>query len=213
MGPAPRDVLIARAREIAGSTEENMAFTLNGEELCFPTMRAVAPHDLAAMGSSRVLALEDAGLLSERMLRAAAEISDQMLDRASRRGADALERIAAMQERQAELQARHAKTTLSQAVDVQQWVGGLTATISEERLKLAQIQTSEDRLARKQALESVARDVQLAKITAERDIHLAQINRPSTGGVLIELAVAFAGQYAHNAAANFAHMNDEPRES
>ena len=160
-----------------------------------------------------MLTLDDAASLGERIIRSAAELSDQILDRASQRGSEALERIASMQERQAELQAAQAQASLTQAVQVQQWIGGLTATVAEERLQLAQIGTAERKMAEKQALEAAARDVQLARITAERDIHLAQINRPTTGGILLELAIAFAGQYAQNAAQNFAEMNNEPRES
>ena len=85
--------------------------------------------------------------------------------------------------------------------------------MAEERLTLAQIGTAERRLAEQKALENAERDVQMARITAERDIHLARLNRPNTGAVLLDIAVAFATQFAQNAAHNFAEMNNNERES
>ncbi len=154
------------------------------------------------------LSLDEASRLSEQFLRNAVTLSERMIDRAAERGLDALERLAAMQEKQAEAQQRQAETLFAQGAEVQKFVGALVATVAEERLAAVRIRSSDKQMLDAEALRVASRDVQLAKINAERDIHLAQINRPSPVGALLEFAAAFAGQYAQNAAANFAEMND-----
>jgi hypothetical protein len=217
LGPAPRDQLIARAREVFASTGGEARFTLDGEELRLgepekPSKSASEGPETARHGD-RVLTLDDAARLGDRLLQSATTLSNQILDRAAQRGAEALDQVEKMQRRQAELQAAQAETALQQSVQIQRWVGALSATMAEERLKMAQIGSAEQQLAEQKALKDSVREVQMARISAERDIRLAQINRPNTGAVLLDLAVAFAGQFAQNAAQNFAHMNNEPKES
>lgn len=154
------------------------------------------------------LDLDEAARLSEQFLRNGVALSERMIDRAAERGLEALERLAAMQAKQAEAQQRHTEALMAQAAQLQGFVGSMVATVAEERLAAVRIRSADKQMSEVEALRAASRDVQLAKINAERDIHLAQLNRPSPVGVLLEFAATFAAQYAQNAAANFAHMND-----
>jgi len=162
--------------------------------------------DLA--GSAKELSLDEAARLSEQFLRNAVNLSEQMIDRAAERGLDALERLSAMQAKQAEAQQRQAEALLAQSAQVQNFVGTLVATVAEERLAAVRIRSADKQMLEAEALRVASRDVQLAKIGAERDVQLAQINRPSAVGTLLDFAATFAAQYAQNTAINFAQMND-----
>lgn len=190
--PAPFQ---ARVEGVEAGARERHADEVSAEEL-----------DQALGGAP--LSLDDAARLSEQFLRNAVTLSERMIDRAAERGLEALERLAAMQEKQAEAQQRQAETLFAQGAEVQKFVGALVATVAEERLAAVRIRSSDKQMLEAEALRVASRDVQLAKINAERDIHLAQINRPSAVGALLEFAAVFAAQYAQNAAVNFAEMND-----
>jgi hypothetical protein len=152
---------------------------------------------------------DEAARLSEEFLRNAVSLSERIIDRASERGLEALEKLVKIQERQAELQSQHLSGQLAQAAQLHQFVGSLAATVAEERLATVRIRAADVQMQEAEALKNAAREVQMAKITAERDIRLAELNRPSPAMVLLEFAATFAAQYAQNAAANFMHMNDQ----
>jgi len=139
--------------------------------------------------------------ISARLISEAVQLQNAILDSASERALKMSDRLAALQLDQTEKQ-------LKRGAQIQDFVGTIIATAAEERLAAFKVTTAEQTLADAEVRQIHAHKLGLAQIEAQRDVSLAQLNRPSGMAIAVEVLMTFASLYMQGAAANFQGMND-----
>jgi len=216
-GPMSRDSLVVRANELVVAGLVDAEFFLDGELLDLATLPTEEHSDLnedpetidaeyleadpdrahsPAPPETRAPPLDprEAGAIAENLLASATKLHNDLLDSAARRTAEQAATMAALEEAQVQRQ-------LATAKKLQDFVGGMNATLAQERLAAFQIKSHELQLAEQAAAKEYAK--QLA---------IAEANKPSPVMILAELAVSFTANLARNSAANFTEMNSNPKD-
>ena len=209
-----RGALIVRAHELVEAGIGEAEFTIDGEVLQIGTaprqeecidqseepeaidaeyLEADAeptPEGIETDTRAPAVGPQEAALIAADLLASATKLHNELLDSAAKRAADQAASMAALENAQVQRQ-------LAGAKKLQDFVGGMTATLAQERLAAFRIKGHETQLAEQAAAKEYAK--QLA---------IAEANKPSPAMIFAELAVSFAANLARNSAANFNEMNN-----